>query len=427
MTGDWRRGLAAGVAAAVAVFPPTAAAWWVLEADVGVVPPDDVLVEMTTRPAPPAPVTVEDYPTSRVAADVTAMPSASVTVVSFTSAEETVAPEQQATETPAAGAGGVRPTGNLGIPDLVLQAYQQASERLARSHPGCGVTWHLLAGIGKVESGHASGGRVDGSGRTHRPILGPRLDGVSTAAIRDTDGGALDGDTVWDRAVGPMQFIPGTWKAYGTDATGDGVADPHNVFDAALSAGRYLCAGGGDLTTEEGRIAALLRYNRSMSYVRTVLAWSEAYESGQVRSTPALPPGPAPVAGTTTPAPGSTTAPPSATTPPGATPTPTGPGSPTATPDPTATPSAPPEETPSTEPTPTPTETTPPPAEPEPTADPDPTAEPSETPTTEPSETPTTEPSETPTTEPSETPTTEQPTTEPTDDPTADPTEGPTP
>jgi hypothetical protein len=427
MTGDWRRGLAAGVAAAVAVFPPTAAAWWVLEADVGVVPPDDVLVEMTTRPAPPAPVTVEDYPTSRVAADVTAMPSASVTVVSFTSAEETVAPEQQATETPEAGAGGVRPTGNLGIPDLVLQAYQQASERLARSHPGCGVTWHLLAGIGKVESGHASGGRVDGSGRTHRPILGPRLDGVSTAAIRDTDGGALDGDTVWDRAVGPMQFIPGTWKAYGTDATGDGVADPHNVFDAALSAGRYLCAGGGDLTTEAGRIAALLRYNRSMSYVRTVLAWSEAYESGQVRSTPALPPGPAPVAGTTTPAPGSTTAPPSATTPPGATPTPTGPGSPTATPDPTATPSAPPEETPSTEPTPTPTETTPPPAEPEPTADPDPTAEPSETPTTEPSETPTTEPSETPTTEPSETPTTEQPTTEPTDDPTADPTEGPTP
>ena len=426
MSGDWRRGLAAGVAAAVAVFPPTAVAWWVLEADVGVVPPDDVLVEMTTRPAPPAPVTAEDYPTSRVAADVMAMPSASVTVVSFTSAEETVAPEQQATEATEAGAGGVRPTGNLGIPDLVLKAYQQAAERLARSHPGCGVSWHLLAGIGKVESGHASGGRVDDSGRTHRPILGPRLDGVSTASIRDTDGGALDGDTVWDRAVGPMQFIPGTWKAYGTDATGDAVADPHNVFDAALSAGRYLCAGGGDLTTEAGRVAALLRYNRSMSYVRTVLAWAEAYETGQVRSTPALPPGPAPTtsatAGSPTPTTATTTAPPSATTPPGATPTPTAtePGSPTATPDPTATPSAPPEETPSTEPTPTPTETTPPPAEPEPepTGEPDPTAEPSETPTTEPGETPTTEPSETPTTEPSA---------EPTGDPTADPTEGPTP
>jgi membrane-bound lytic murein transglycosylase B len=416
----------AGVAAAVAVLPPTAAAWWVLEADVGVVPPDDVLVEMTTRPAPPAPVTAEDYPTSRVAADVMAMPSASVTVVSFTSAEETVAPEQDASEAGGTGSGGVRPTGGLGIPDLVLQAYQQAAERLARSHPGCGVSWHLLAGIGKVESGHASGGRVDDSGRTHRPILGPRLDGVSTAAIRDSDGGALDGDTVWDRAVGPMQFIPGTWKAYGTDATGDGVADPHNVFDAALSAGRYLCAGGGDLTTEAGRVAALLRYNRSMSYVRTVLAWAEAYETGQVRSTPALPPGPAPTtsatAGSPTPTTATTTAPPSATTPPGATPTPTAtePGSPTATPDPTATPSAPPEETPSTEPTPTPTETTPPPAEPEPepTGEPDPTAEPSETPTTEPGETPTTEPSETPTTEPSA---------EPTGDPTADPTEGPTP
>jgi len=406
MSGDWRRGLAAGVAAAVAVFPPTAVAWWVLEADVGVVPPDDVLVEMTTRPAPPAPVTAEDYPTSRVAADVTAMPSASVTVVSFTSAEETVAPEQDATEAGGTGSGGVRPTGGLGIPDLVLQAYQQAAERLARSHPGCGVSWHLLAGIGKVESGHASGGRVDDSGRTHRPILGPRLDGVSTAAIRDSDGGALDGDTVWDRAVGPMQFIPGTWKAYGTDADGDGVADPHNVFDAALSAGRYLCAGGGDLTTEEGRIAALLRYNRSMSYVRTVLAWAEAYESGQVRSTPALPPGPAPAAaaGTTTPAPGSTTTPPSSTPTSPTTGSPTSPAGPAAPTSPTTTPSSSPT---TNEPTPTPTETTP-----EETESPNPEPEPSPTgsETTAPAEP---SPTESETTAPAEPSPTESETTAP--------------
>ncbi len=90
--------------------------------------------------------------------------------------------------------------------------------------PGCHITWPLLAGIGKVESAHASGGRVEANGNTRGKILGPVLDGgPGMAAITDTDQGLYDGDTAWDRAVGPMQFIPGTWTAFGADGNGDGV------------------------------------------------------------------------------------------------------------------------------------------------------------------------------------------------------------
>ena len=403
MSWGWRRGLAAGTAAVVAVLPPAAAAWWMLEADLGVVPPDDVIVSMTTQPSAPSSVVArERYPSSRVPGASTADGSASVTVVSLTTAEETVAAAEGDADAGGAGGGAARPSGDLGIPDLVLEAYQRAAERLARSNPGCGVSWYLLAGIGKVESSHARGGRVDSTGRTYQPILGPRLDGVSTAAIRDSDGGALDGDTVWDRAVGPMQFIPGTWRAYGTDGNGDGVADPHNVFDAALSAGRYLCAGGGDLTTPGGRTAALLRYNRSMSYVATVLAWAEAYESGKVRPTGLLPPGPAPA-----PVPSVTEAPlpDAAATTPVPEPTPTETATPTPTPTETTTPTPTPTET--TTPTPTPTETTTPDPEPtETTPAPDPTT------TTDPSELPTCGPDEQPSDPPTCTPAT---TTEPAD------------
>lgn len=97
------------------------------------------------------------------------------------------------------------------------------------------------------------------------------------AEIRDTDGGALDGDRVYDRAVGPMQFIPTTWQRWGVDADGDGVANPDDLDDAALAAAGYLCASGGDLTTATGWQSAVLTYNRSDSYVREVLSRADGY------------------------------------------------------------------------------------------------------------------------------------------------------
>ncbi|MFC7343470.1 lytic transglycosylase domain-containing protein [Saccharopolyspora griseoalba] len=177
------------------------------------------------------------------------------------------------------------PEGTLGIPGVVLAAYQRAERSLAASDPACGLHWSVLAGIGRIESNHARGGQVDRSGRTFSPILGPRLNGgPGIAAISDTDGGRLDGDSVWDRAVGPMQFIPSTWRGYAAGG------DPHNVFDAALASGRYLCTGSGNLRDRAQLAAAIFRYNPSETYVRAVLAWADRYARGVV-PTAGLPPG----------------------------------------------------------------------------------------------------------------------------------------
>ena len=185
------------------------------------------------------------------------------------------------------------PDGPLGIPGIALDAYQFAQRTLAELRPGCHLTWPVLAGIGRIESNHASGGRVDRFGNTLGPILGPALDGSpGMATIPDTDHGVLDTDPVWDRAVGPMQFIPSSWRRYGVDGNGDGVADPNNIYDATVSAALYLCAGGANLADPAQLQAAVFRYNHSAAYVSLVLRWAQAYLSGVV-PTPSAP-GPVP-------------------------------------------------------------------------------------------------------------------------------------
>ncbi|MEU5162879.1 lytic murein transglycosylase [Streptomyces sp. NPDC020875] len=183
---------------------------------------------------------------------------------------------------PTGPSGTMSPAGHAesGIPATVLAAYKRAEETIAASDPGCKVPWQLLAAIGKVESGQARGGRVDANGTTLSPIRGPVLNGVGFANIPDTDDGAYDGDTVYDRAVGPMQFIPSTWATWGQDANGDGRKDPNNIYDAALAAGRYLCANDRDLTQPQDLERAILGYNRSREYLNTVLSWFEYYKRG---------------------------------------------------------------------------------------------------------------------------------------------------
>ncbi|MFF0035568.1 lytic transglycosylase domain-containing protein [Streptomyces mirabilis] len=167
-----------------------------------------------------------------------------------------------------------------GIPATVLDAYKKAEAELRASKPGCNLPWQLLAAIGKVESGQARGGRVDASGTTYSPILGPKLDGNGFALIADTDNGAYDGDPAYDRAVGPMQFIPSTWEWAGRDGNGDGKKDPNNVYDAALAAGHYLCRFDRDLSVQSQMNAAILNYNNSTEYLNTVLSWLEYYRKG---------------------------------------------------------------------------------------------------------------------------------------------------
>ncbi|GIG36948.1 lytic transglycosylase domain-containing protein [Cellulomonas pakistanensis] len=159
-----------------------------------------------------------------------------------------------------------------GVPATALAAYAGAALRTAEEQPGCHLGWNTLAAIGEVESAHgtAGGSALDAAGLASPPILGLPLNGSpGRAAVADSDGGALDGDTRWDRAVGPMQFIPQSWAAWAADGDGDGVSDPQNVHDAALAAARYLCDSG-DLADPDTWIAAVAAYNDDLAYNNAV-------------------------------------------------------------------------------------------------------------------------------------------------------------
>ncbi len=143
---------------------------------------------------------------------------------------------------------------------VALDAYLRAALDMGTEMAGCGIPWWLLAGIGRVESGHGTfaTSTLDAAGTARPGIVGIALDGSSgTAVITDSDGGAYDGDRRSDRAVGPMQFIPSTWASYASDGNDDGITDPQNLYDAAHAAARYLCTAGGDLSAPAGRHRAI--------------------------------------------------------------------------------------------------------------------------------------------------------------------------
>ena len=168
-----------------------------------------------------------------------------------------------------------------GIPRAALAAYVTGARLADREDTSCHLRWWLLAGIGLVESGHAHSGGSDRqgwNGIARPPIYGPELDGKhGFAAIQDTDHGVMDGDKKWDRAVGPMQFLPSTWRTWGGVSRGK-PRDPQDIRAAALAAGRYLCAGSSDLSTPQGMATAVYSYNHSFDYVRLVLTVAAHYD-----------------------------------------------------------------------------------------------------------------------------------------------------
>jgi membrane-bound lytic murein transglycosylase B len=169
----------------------------------------------------------------------------------------------------------------MSIPQRALLAYAKAEVRLRETTPKCGISWTMLAGVGRKESLHGryGGATVGEDGRLTQPIIGVPLDGsAGVKAIKDTDHGEFDGDPNWDHAVGPMQFLPVTWRKWAVRASGDGAPpDPQNMDDAALSAGRYLCSIGRDLTAPAGWWSAVLTYNSSLRYAQEVFNGQDAY------------------------------------------------------------------------------------------------------------------------------------------------------
>jgi membrane-bound lytic murein transglycosylase B len=191
----------------------------------------------------------------------------------------------------AAGPGAAAPTpavttptaSDTDIPALALRAYRVAESWASGFDPGCKLSWSVLAGIGRIESNHGrhfgDATRFSATGDVTPTILGPVLNGApNTGVIHDTDRGRLDGDPIWDRAVGPMQFIPSTWQSLGRDGNGDRIANPNNLLDAAVSAAGYLCqSGGGSLSDQANLRQAIYAYNHSWDYVAAVLSWASFY------------------------------------------------------------------------------------------------------------------------------------------------------
>ena len=173
----------------------------------------------------------------------------------------------------------VNSPGNMRIPGLALNAYQNAERMMAAAYPGCGISWNLLAGIGRIESQHAFGGQTDARGTPTTPIYGPALDGTlpgNEVIVQSVQSGR----TTYARAMGPMQFLPGTWARYASDGDNDGKADVQNLYDASLAAARYLCSGGLNLRDPSQVMTAILRYNNSSAYASNVLGWAAAYATG---------------------------------------------------------------------------------------------------------------------------------------------------
>ena len=111
------------------------------------------------------------------------------------------------------------------IPPFLLPIYQAAGIQYD-------VPWQVLAGINEIETDYGRNLSVSSAG-----------------------------------AVGWMQFLPSTWKEWGIDANGDGVADPYNPVDAIFSAARYLHAAGASKDISQ----AIFAYNHANWYVQSVL------------------------------------------------------------------------------------------------------------------------------------------------------------
>ena len=167
------------------------------------------------------------------------------------------------------------------IPERALAAYAGVALDKAAQMASCGLGWNTLAAIGYAESRHGThdGSVIGADGTASPPIFGIALDGASTDHIPDSDLGAVDGDAEYDRAVGPMQLIPQTWRNWHVDANADGVEDPQNIDDATMASANYLCRASGDMASEAGWLAGIGAYNSDPAYAVIIAEAGNRYRS----------------------------------------------------------------------------------------------------------------------------------------------------
>jgi hypothetical protein len=145
----------------------------------------------------------------------------------------------KATKASAAGQLPVDTSVSSGRPTTYLELYKASA---ARYCPG--LSWTVLAAIGEVESGNGTN-------------VGPSSAG----------------------ALGPMQFLPSTWKAVGIDGFGDtGTPNIMNPYDAVPSAAVLLCSDGA-AKGGQSLYNAIFSYNHADWYVDEVLAIAHEYAS----------------------------------------------------------------------------------------------------------------------------------------------------
>lgn len=168
----------------------------------------------------------------------------------------------------------------LDIPVTALEAYGYAEWVVTQTRPLCKLQWTTLAAIGLLASDHGRTGEraLDEQGWLRPVLVGPALDGKDgRPKVTDTDGGALDGDQLWDHALGPMQMPPTAWRASGVDADGDKLANPQDVDDAVLAAAYQLCGVDKDLSVVAAWKAAVSGYHGMAPHIDKIFAAAQNY------------------------------------------------------------------------------------------------------------------------------------------------------
>jgi hypothetical protein len=256
-----RRSLVAGLVVSLTLL--------VLAAVVGVV------VGVVSVPRGVAPVA---DPSPRTAQPTPALPSSAPAVPSGSPLPTPPTPPTRPADQ--LGPWAARISAQIGVPPVAIQAYGYAAEAMRTGDPQCHLGWTTLAGVGQVESSHgqSSGAVLEVSGRSTPVVIGPALDGRGgRALVHDTDAGAFDGDSTYDRAMGPMHLLPAEWRRYSVDADADAIADPYDIDDATLALARLLCAGPEDLSQLSGWNAAIARHHPGTAYATSVFAVADNY------------------------------------------------------------------------------------------------------------------------------------------------------